>query len=106
MYSEPYACRECGMILTGSEELVEHRMAVHDGGQIQCQSCGKFYENRTAFDKHALEVHSDNSQTDLGEKHISGQSADDAESILLKRTMEEEKARKRTRGPYRKSSAA
>jgi hypothetical protein len=105
MYSEPYACRECGMILTGSEELVEHLIAVHHGGQIQCQSCGKFFESRAAFDKHA-EVHSDNSQTDLGEKHISGQSADDAESILLKRTMEEEKARKRTRGPYRKSSTA
>jgi DNA-directed RNA polymerase subunit M/transcription elongation factor TFIIS len=106
MYSEPLKCDTCGMILTNYEDLSEHRIAVHINGQLQCQSCGRFFEDKAALAEHASEVHSNVSQTDFAHKDNREEKVDDTESMLLKRTMEEEKTRKRTRGPYRKSFAA
>ena len=106
MYSEPFTCEICGLVLINQEKLAEHRAAVHIDGRLQCQSCGSFYDDKASLDLHATEVHSASSQSDFAQKSAHEQRVDDAESMLLKRTMEEEKARKRTRGPYRKSAAA
>jgi uncharacterized C2H2 Zn-finger protein len=106
MHSEPLQCDACGMVFAVPEDLATHRTAVHIDGQLQCQSCGRFFEDNETFDRHASEDHSNSSQANLGQKQIHECKIDDVESLLLKRTMEEEKARKRTRGPYRKSSAA
>ncbi|MGI0037489.1 MAG: hypothetical protein ACRD99_03945 [Nitrososphaera sp.] len=93
--------------MNNSEELTGHRIAVHKDKMIRCKSCARFFENRQEFEKHSIEVHGSASQSgfDSGVKQKYEEKADDTESILLKRTMEEDKARKRTRGPYRKSAA-
>ena len=102
-----YLCDICGMALTDSEELGSHRRAVHTDKMIQCQSCAEFFEGKLDFEKHSIDVHGSASQSssNLGAKQRFEEKVDDTESMLLKRTMEEEKARKRTRGPYRKSAA-
>ena len=106
MHSE-YLCDICGMALTDSEELGSHRRAVHTDKMIQCQSCAEFFEGKLDFEKHSIDVHGSASQSssNLGAKQRFEERVDDTESMLLKRTMGEEKARKRTRGPYRKSAA-
>jgi hypothetical protein len=95
------------MALTDSEELGSHRRAVHTDEMIQCQSCAKFFESKLDFEKHSMGVHGGASQSNnnFGAKQRFEEKVDDTESMLLKRTMEEDKARKRTRGPYRKSAA-
>lgn len=107
MHSEFFKCEICGMVLTDSEGLAGHRSAVHTDKMIQCQSCAKFFESTQDFEKHSVEVHGSASHSDnnLGAKQRFEEKVDDTESMLLKKTMEEEKARKRTRGPYRKSAA-
>lgn len=47
---------------------------------------------------------SSNSRVDANEEKTNDDDSNDIESKLLIQTDEEEKARKRTRGPYRKSS--
>ena len=91
-------CTVCGMAFVGGKELSEHYAAAHEGRMIQCQSCGRLFE-REEFEKH-MPVHSVSG--DLS-KQVP---AEEAESRLLRRAGEEEQARKRTRGPYRKSHAA
>jgi uncharacterized C2H2 Zn-finger protein len=106
MHSESLKCDICGMVLTDSEELTSHRAAVHIDKGIQCRSCAKFFEDKQEFEKHSIEVHGTVSQSSSnnGMKQRKEGRVDDTESVLLKRTMEGEKARKRTRGPYRKSA--
>jgi uncharacterized C2H2 Zn-finger protein len=85
---------------------------------FQCQSCNKVFDNKQEFERHAIEVHSrsqytaDDASNKIGknkqgqaEIHHHQQQIDNSnmESTLLKRTDEEKKARKRTRGPYRKA---
>lgn len=91
-------CPVCGMAFVGGKELSEHYTAAHEGHMIQCQSCGRLFE-REEFEKH-MPVHS---VSDDLSKHVP---VEEAESRLLRRAGEEEQARKRTRGPYRKSHAA
>jgi hypothetical protein len=67
-----------------------------------CDKCGLYFEGKEGLDEHAAR-HTKNSMSDPTEKN---DDSDDRESMLLKRTMEEEKARKRTRGPYRKSATS
>jgi hypothetical protein len=67
----------------------------------------KVFDNKQQFEKHSAEVHGSKSQSDSNfakEQRIE-EKVDDMQSMLLKRNIEEEKARKRTRGPYRKSSS-
>jgi uncharacterized C2H2 Zn-finger protein len=106
MQSEYLKCDICGMALAYSEELASHRAAVHMDKVIQCLSCAKFFEDKQEFEKHSIKVHGNVSQSrsNNGIKQRNEEKADDKESVLLKRTMEGEKARKRTRGPYRKSA--
>jgi hypothetical protein len=49
---------------------------------------------------------SSNSRNDANEEKTNDDDSSDIESKLLIQTYEEEKARKRTRGPYRKSSGS
>jgi len=49
---------------------------------------------------------SSNSRDDANEDKTNDDDSNDIESKLLIQTDEEEKARKRTRGPYRKSSGS
>lgn len=57
----------------------------------KCKVCGRL------LDSEELEKHAATHKADASEE---------AESRLLRRAGEEEQARKRTRGPYRKSHAA
>jgi uncharacterized C2H2 Zn-finger protein len=107
MYSATYRCNICGMILVNEEELTKHQIIVHIDKMLQCQSCSKVFDNKQEFEEHSAEVHGSSSQSDFNfaRKHRIEEKVDDMQSMLLKRSMEEEKARKRTRGPYKKSSA-
>ncbi|MGH9983196.1 MAG: C2H2-type zinc finger protein [Nitrososphaeraceae archaeon] len=67
---------------------------------FQCRLCKKTFDTKTKFENHAIKVH--------GKLQFTFTASDNnnAESILLERAAKEEKARKRTRGPYRKSSSS
>jgi uncharacterized C2H2 Zn-finger protein len=109
------------MILVNSKELAKHQIDVHINEMLQCQSCNKVFGNSQEFEKHAIEVHGScghypsksNSDDDIDniqvnnnkkEEEVVAPDNDSIESKLLRQTTEEENARKRTRGPYRKSS--
>jgi uncharacterized C2H2 Zn-finger protein len=96
------------MVLINSEELKRHQTIVHVDKRLQCQSCGKFFDNKDKFEKHIAKIHGNSQQqldSNFGKKYRFEEQVDDMQSMLLKRIIEEEKARKRTRGPYRKSSS-
>ena len=99
-------CNDCGMVFVNTDELAGHRNAVHAGTMLQCQSCNKFFESKQEFEEHAFEVHGEKSQAASSPAGTlkSDEKIDEAESMLLGRSMDEEKARQRTRGPYRKSA--
>jgi uncharacterized C2H2 Zn-finger protein len=105
--SRSYECNICGMILANSEELTKHQTIVHINKMLQCQSCGRVFDNKDKFNRHVAKVHGNSHQLDsnFGKKYRFKEQIDDIESMLLKQITEEEKARKRTRGPYRKSSS-
>jgi uncharacterized C2H2 Zn-finger protein len=106
MQSEPYTCDICNMVFVNSEKLLQHQMNVHVDQMLQCQSCNKVFANKEEFKKHEIEIHSGSkSSSNLSEKQmIISELGEDIESTLLKRANEEKHARKRTRGPYRKSA--
>lgn len=107
MYSATHRCNICGMVLVNEEELTKHQIIVHIDRMLQCQSCSKVFDNKQMFEKHIAELHGSkfsHSDSNFANKHRIEEKVDDMQSMLLKRNMEEEKARKRTRGPYRKSS--
>jgi uncharacterized C2H2 Zn-finger protein len=56
----------------------------------KCRICGMTFARRKELDGHIMAAHN------LEEK----------ESLLLRKALDEEKARKRSRGPYRKAHAA
>jgi hypothetical protein len=56
----------------------------------KCTICGLIFAKTEELDEHSIAVHN----------------FSDQESSLLKRASKEEKARKRSRGPYRKAHAA
>ena len=113
---KPYKCNICGMVLVNSKELLKHQIAVHIDKMFQCQSCNKIFGTKNKFENHIAEIH-DNSQNaivipashDISESSRTtdlsvAQNVDnDMESILYRKAAQEKKARKRTRGPYRKS---
>jgi hypothetical protein len=95
------------MVLVNEEELTKHQIIVHIDRMLQCQSCSKVFDNKEEFEEHCAEVHGNKSQSDFdfAKEYRIEEKINDMQSMLLKRSMEEEKARKRTRGPYRKSSS-
>ena len=107
MQSEPYTCNICNIIFVNSEQLLQHEMIVHVDQMLQCQSCNKVFTNKEEFKKHEIEIHSGpKSSSNLSEKKtIISELGEDIESALLKGANEEKHARKRTRGPYRKSAS-
>jgi hypothetical protein len=107
MQSEPYTCNICNIIFVNSEQLLQHEMIVHVDQMLQCQSCNKVFTNKEEFKKHEIEIHSGpKSSSNLSEKQtIISELGEDIESALLKGANEEKHARKRTRGPYRKSAS-
>jgi hypothetical protein len=56
----------------------------------RCMICGKAFAGSEELKEHSMTVHNSYEE----------------ESVLLRKASEEEKARKRSRGPYRKSHAA
>jgi hypothetical protein len=107
MHSEPYTCNICNIIFVNSEQLLQHEMIVHVDQMLQCQSCNRVFTNKEEFKKHEIEIHSGSkSSSNLSEKQtIISELGEDIESALLKGANEEKHARKRTRGPYRKSAS-
>jgi uncharacterized C2H2 Zn-finger protein len=113
---KPYKCNICGMVLINSKELLKHQIAVHIDKMFQCQSCNKIFGTKNKFENHVAEIH-DNLQraTVIPASYDNGKSSrttdlsvaqnvdSDMESILYRKAAQEKKARKRTRGPYRKS---
>jgi uncharacterized C2H2 Zn-finger protein len=82
-------------------------MNVHSGDRMYgCHYCNKIFGNKKDFEKHVSDMHishfssSESNTSKKGEEYPTEQ----IESTLLKRMTKEEKTRKRTRGPYRKSS--
>jgi 5-methylcytosine-specific restriction endonuclease McrA len=71
----------------------------HINEMFQCQLCKKTFDTKTKFKNHAIKVH--------GKLQYTFTESDNnkAEFKLLEREDKEEKARKRTRGPNRKSSS-
>ena len=67
---------------------------------FQCRLCKKTFDTKTKFENHAIKVHGKLQYT------FTASDNNNAESMLLERAAKEEKARKRTRGPYRKSSSS
>lgn len=86
------------MNLINEEELTKHQIIVHIDEMLQCKSCSKVFDNKQEFEKHSAEVHGNKSQSDsnFAKKHRIEEKVDDMQSMLLKRNMEEEEARKRT----------
>jgi hypothetical protein len=73
---------------------------------FQCQACNKFFDKKQEFEKH-VEFHIERypfnfTNTDKSKRE---ENTEEIESILLKQSAKEKKARKGTRGPYRKSSS-
>jgi uncharacterized C2H2 Zn-finger protein len=100
LLSVVHKCSVCGMVFVNSGELAEHSATVHRDTMLQCQSCGRFFGSRQELDAHAAEFHA-------ASRNFSKQTPDEEkETSLLRKADKEEKARRRTRGPYRKSHAA
>lgn len=62
---------------------------------FRCRLCKKTFDTKAKLENHTIKVHYKFEDTFTA--------SDNAESMLFERAAEEEKARKRTRGPYRKS---
>ncbi len=92
--STPIYCIECGMAFITQGDLYDHEIIVHLENGFQCQSCYLFFEDKKQFTEHAI-IHSPspniNRLKKLNENH------------LRKQKEQSHKARKRSRGPYRKS---
>ena len=118
--SQSYKCDICGMVLVNYKEFLKHKVAVHIDKMFQCQSCNKVFGTKVKLGKHAAKVHDSSQYTttktanynnndnnnSTREQLVADKSDYKTEYMLLERAAEEEKARKRTRGPYRKSVSA
>jgi hypothetical protein len=112
-----YKCSICGIVSINSKELLKHQIAAHVDRMVQCQSCNKIFDTKDKFENHAAEIHGTSQittivPTNYDDSESSSRNIDqsiaqdidnDIESNLFKKTIREKKARKRTRGPYRKS---
>jgi uncharacterized C2H2 Zn-finger protein len=112
-----YKCNTCGIILANSRELLKHQIAVHIDKMFQCQSCNKIFGTKDEFENHAAEIHGISQNTTIVptsnddsksssrtiDQSIAQNVDNEIESNLFKKAIREKKARKRTRGPYRKS---
>ena len=94
MISTPYFCMRCGVTFITQGDLYDHEIIVHLENGFQCQSCHLFFEDKKQFTEH-WKIHSPFRNiyrlNKLNENH------------LRKQKEQSHKARKRSRGPYRKS---
>ena len=108
------------MVLVNYKEFLKHKVTVHIDKMFQCQSCNKVFGTKIKLEKHAADVHGSSQYTTTAttadynnnnndnnngtiQQPVADKSDYKTEYMLLKRAAEEKKARKRTRGPYRKS---
>ena len=105
------------MVLVNSKELLKHQITVHIDKMFQCQSCSKIFGTKDKFENHVAEIHGmsqsttfvpasyDDSESSSKtiDQSIAQNMDNEIESKLFKKAIREKKARKRTRGPYRKS---
>jgi uncharacterized C2H2 Zn-finger protein len=112
-----YKCSICGIVLVNSKELLKHQIAAHVNKMFQCQSCNKIFDTKDKFENHTAEIHGVSQKTTIVptsyddsesrsrniDQSIAQNRYNEIESNLFKKTIREKKARKRTRGPYRKS---
>ena len=108
MKSRAYECEICGMVFVNSKELSEHQTNVHIRKMYQCQSCNQVFSSKQHFEKHEAQAHSatanlNSLSVNESSKHRREQGM---ESHLLDKMMKQERAHKRSRGPYRKSHQA
>jgi len=94
-------CVICGAAFASTRGLAEHHSAAHQKEEIRCQSCGRAFSDKQQLARHATKFHT--AGLDLSEQVPE---VDTIESSLLNRAGDEKKARRRSRGPYRKSHAA
>jgi rubredoxin len=104
--SEKYKCDICGIVFVSDTELARHQKFVHENKMFQCQACNKFFDKKQEFEKH-VEFHIKHHPSNFinTDKNKREENTEEIESILLKQSVKQKKARKRTRGPYRKSSS-
>jgi hypothetical protein len=114
---KPYKCNICGLVLLNTRELLKHKIVLHNDRIYQCQSCNKIFDTKYRFENHLAEIHDtsqnttaisagyDNSESSSRTMDQSGEQDVDnnMESVLFRKAAQEKKARKRIRGPYRKS---
>jgi hypothetical protein len=111
-----YKCSICGIVSVGSNELLKHQIAAHVDKIFQCQSCNKIFDTKDMFENHVTKIHGVSQTTVVPtsyddiesrsrniDQSIAQNRYNEIESNLFKKTIREKKARKRTRGPYRKS---
>jgi Zinc finger, C2H2 type len=115
--AKPYKCNICGLVLINTKELLKHKIVLHNDRIYQCQSCNKIFDTKYRFENHLAEIHDtsqnttaisagyDNSESSSRTMDQSGEQDVDnnMESVLFRKAAQEKKARKRIRGPYRKS---
>jgi Zinc finger, C2H2 type len=115
--AKPYKCNICGLVLINTKELLKHKIVLHNDRIYQCQSCNKIFDTKYRFENHLAEIHNtsqnttaisagyDNSESSSRTMDQSGEQDVDnnMESVLFRKAAQEKKARKRIRGPYRKS---
>jgi Zinc finger, C2H2 type len=114
---KPCKCNICGLVLINTKELLKHKIVLHNDRIYQCQSCNKIFDTKYRFENHLAEIHDtsqnttaisagyDNSESSSRTMDQSGEQDVDnnMESVLFRKAAQEKKARKRIRGPYRKS---
>jgi ribosome-binding protein aMBF1 (putative translation factor) len=114
---KPYKCNICGLVLVNPKELLKHKIVLHGDRIYQCQSCNKIFDTKYKFENHLAEIH-DTSQntTAISAGYENSESSsrtmdqsveqdvdNNMESVFFRKAAQEKKARKRIRGPYRKS---
>jgi uncharacterized C2H2 Zn-finger protein len=80
----------------------------HIHKMYQCQSCNQVFSNKQQFEKHEVQAHIKTANLNFLSVNESykQRSKQGMESHLLDKMMRQERARKRSRGPYRKSHQA
>ena len=114
---KPYKCNICGLVLVNPNEILKHKIVLHSNRMYQCQSCNKIFDTKYKFENHLAKIHETSQNTnaisaEYGNSESSSRTMDQSveqdennnmESVFFRKAAQEKKARKRTRGPYRKS---
>jgi len=98
------------MVFVNLVDLTVHEINLHCEKLCQCQSCFEIFSDQKEFDKHVKAVHNISSPSNfesesnaVDSKNENRKALEELESSLLTHEREEKNARRKTRGPYRKS---